>query len=236
MSGRQFRIRGLVQGVGFRPYVWRLANELGLSGWVRNDGAGVIAAVNGKNWPKFKTRLPLEAPRLARIDGIEDEAAEVSGDGFVILDSESGEVKTAIGPDAAICPECVAEICDPASRRWRYAFTTCTHCGPRYTVSHRIPYDRAQTSLAAFPLCAPCSDEYLAPADRRFHAETTCCRHCGPQLRLLSDDGQPLAGDPIAEALRLLSDGKVVAIKGLGGFHLACDARNAAAVAELRER
>ena len=236
MSGRQFRIRGLVQGVGFRPYVWRLANELGLSGWVRNDGAGVIAAVNGKNWPKFKTRLPLEAPRLARIDGIEDEAVDVSGEGFVILDSESGEVRTAIGPDAAICPECVAEMCDPANRRWRYAFTTCTHCGPRYTVSHRIPYDRAQTSLAAFPLCAPCSDEYLAPADRRFHAETTCCRHCGPQLRLLSDDGQPLAGDPIAEALRLLSDGKVVAIKGLGGFHLACDARNAAAVAELRER
>ena len=236
MSGRQFRIRGLVQGVGFRPYVWRLANELGLSGWVRNDGAGVIAAVNGKNWPKFKTRLPLEAPRLARIDGIEDEAVDVSGEGFVILDSESGEVRTAIGPDAAICPECVAEMCDPANRRWRYAFTNCTHCGPRYTVSHRIPYDRAQTSLAAFPLCAPCSDEYLAPADRRFHAETTCCRHCGPQLRLLSDDGQPLAGDPIAEALRLLSDGKVVAIKGLGGFHLACDARNAAAVAELRER
>ena len=236
MSGRQFRIRGLVQGVGFRPYVWRLANELGLSGWVRNAGAGVIAAVNGKNWPKFKTRLPLEAPRLARIDGIEDEAVDVSGEGFVILDSESGEVRTAIGPDAAICPECVAEMCDPANRRWRYAFTNCTHCGPRYTVSHRIPYDRAQTSLAAFPLCAPCSDEYLAPADRRFHAETTCCRHCGPQLRLLSDDGQPLAGDPIAEALRLLSDGKVVAIKGLGGFHLACDARNAAAVAELRER
>ena len=142
MSGRQFRIRGLVQGVGFRPYVWRLANELGLSGWVRNDGAGVIAAVNGKNWPKFKTRLPLEAPRLARIDGIEDEAVDVSGEGFVILDSESGEVRTAIGPDAAICPECVAEMCDPANRRWRYAFTTCTHCGPRYTVSHRIPYDR----------------------------------------------------------------------------------------------
>ena len=236
MSGRQFRIRGLVQGVGFRPYVWRLANELGLSGWVRNDGAGVIAAVNGKNWPKFKTRLPLEAPRLARIDGIEDEAVDVSGEGFVILDSESGEVRTAIGPDAAICPECVAEMCDPANRRWRYAFTNCTHCGPRYTVSHRIPYDRAQTSLAAFPLCAPCSDEYLAPADRRFHAETTCCPDCGPQLRLLSDDGQPLAGDPIAEALRLLSDGKVVAIKGLGGFHLACDARNAAAVDELRER
>ena len=236
MSGRLFRIRGLVQGVGFRPYVWRLACELGLTGWVRNDGAGVIATVNGKNWPKFKSRLPLEAPRLARIDSIEDEAAEVGCEGFVILDSEPGEVKTAIGPDAAICPECIGEICDPASRRWRYAFTTCTHCGPRYTVSRRIPYDRAQTSLAAFPLCAPCNDEYLAPADRRFHAETTCCPDCGPQLNLLSADGQPLSSDPIAETLRLLRDGKIVAIKGLGGFHLACDARNAAAVAELRER
>ncbi|MDP2880115.1 MAG: carbamoyltransferase HypF [Azonexus sp.] len=236
MTGRLFRIRGLVQGVGFRPYVWRLANELGLTGWVRNDGAGVIATVNGKNWPKFKSRLPLEAPRLARIDAIEDEAAEVVGDGFVILDSEPGEVKTAIGPDAAICPECIADICDPASRRWRYAFTTCTHCGPRYTVSRGIPYDRAQTSLAAYPLCTPCSDEYHTPANRRFHAETTCCPDCGPQLRLLSADGQPLAGDSITETLRLLRDGKIVAIKGLGGFHLACDARNSTAVAELRER
>lgn len=236
MTGRLFRIRGLVQGVGFRPYVWRLASELGLTGWVRNDGAGVIATVNGKNWPKFKSRLPLEAPRLARIDAIEDEPAEVSGEGFVILDSESGEVKTAIGPDAAICPECIAEMCDPANRRWRYAFTTCTHCGPRYTVSRSIPYDRAQTSLAAFPLCTPCSDEYLAPSDRRFHAETTCCPDCGPHLCLLSADGQALAGDPISETLRLLRDGKIVAIKGLGGFHLACDARNATAVAELRER
>jgi len=236
MTGRLFRIRGLVQGVGFRPYVWRLATELGLNGWVRNDGSGVIATVGGKNWPIFKKRLPLEAPRLARIDAIEDEAAEVSGEGFVILDSEASEVRTAIGPDAGICPDCVAEICDPANRRWRYAFTTCTHCGPRYTVSRGIPYDRAQTSLAAFPLCAPCHDEYTAPADRRFHAETTCCPDCGPQLRLLDAAGQPLSADPIAETLRLLHDGKIVAIKGLGGFHLACDARNAEAVAELRER
>ncbi len=236
MTGRLFRIRGLVQGVGFRPYVWRLATELGLNGWVRNDGGGVIATVGGKNWPIFKKRLPLEAPRLARIDAIEDEAAEVSGEGFAILDSESGEVRTAIGPDAGICPECVAEICDPANRRWRYAFTTCTHCGPRYTVSRRIPYDRAQTSLAAFPLCPPCHDEYTAPADRRFHAETTCCPDCGPQLRLLDTAGQPLAGDPIAETLNLLRAGQIVAIKGLGGFHLACDARNAEAVAALRER
>lgn len=236
MTGRQFRIRGLVQGVGFRPYVWRLANELGLNGWVRNDGSGVIATVGGKNWPIFKKRLPLEAPRLARIDAIEDEAADVSGEGFAILASESGEVQTAIGPDAGICPDCIADLFNPANRRWRYAFTTCTHCGPRYTVSRQIPYDRASTSLAAFPLCGPCAAEYIAPADRRFHAETTCCPDCGPQLSLLDATGQPLPGDPITETLRLLRAGKIVAIKGLGGFHLACDARNAAAVAELRER
>jgi hydrogenase maturation protein HypF len=236
MTGRLLRIRGLVQGVGFRPYVWRLANELGLNGWVRNDGSGVIATVGGEKVPEFIARLALEAPRLARIDGIDSEPAEVTTEGFAILDSESGEVKTAIGPDAAICPECIADIFDPANRRWRYAFTTCTHCGPRYTVSRRIPYDRAQTSLAAFPLCAPCTAEYSAPADRRFHAETTCCPDCGPQLSLLDAAGQPLAGDPITETLRRLREGQIVAIKGLGGFHLACDARNPAAVAELRER
>lgn len=235
-TGRLFRIYGLVQGVGFRPYVWRLANELGLTGWVRNDGAGVTAAVNGEKWPEFKCRLVLEVPRLARIDAVHDEAAEVIGEGFVIVDSAAGEVKTAIGPDAAICRECIADICDPANRRWRYAFTTCTHCGPRYTVSRRIPYDRAQTSLADFPLCVPCATEYRAPGDRRFHAETTCCPDCGPQLSLRSAEGLPLPGDPIAETLRLLRDGQIVAIKGIGGFHLACDAHNAAAVAELRER
>ena len=236
MTGRLFRICGLVQGVGFRPYVWRLATELGLIGWVRNDGCGVIVTVGGEKVPEFIVRLPREAPRLARIDAIDSEPAEVSGVGFVILASEPGEVKTAIGPDAAICPECIADICAPTSRRWRYAFTTCTHCGPRYTVSRGIPYDRAQTSLVGFPLCASCSDEYTSPADRRFHAETTCCPACGPQLSLLDAAGQPLAGDPIAETLRLLRDGRIVAIKGLGGFHLACDARNAEAVAELRER
>ena len=236
MSGRQIRVRGLVQGVGFRPYVWRLANELGLSGWVRNDGAGVSVAVDGEKVSEFMVRLPKEAPRLARIDSIESEVAEVVGQGFTILDSVAGDVTTAIGPDAAICPDCIADICDPAGRRWRYAFTTCTHCGPRYTVSRRIPYDRAQTSLAIFPLCPPCHAEYTAAVDRRFHAETTCCPDCGPQLRLLDAAGEALAGDPLAETLRLLRAGEIVAIKGLGGFHLACDARNAQAVAELRRR
>ncbi len=241
------RVRGLVQGVGFRPYVWRLARELGLKGWVRNDGAGVTIAVDGEKVGEFLTRLPQELPPLARIDGVALENAEgVAGPGFHILESESSQVQTAIGPDAAICPACIADICNPASRRWRYAFTTCTHCGPRYTVSAGIPYDRARTSLAGFPLCAPCAGEYRDPADRRFHAETTCCPDCGPQLRLLAENGQEItvdrknapktAPDPLSATLALLRAGKIVAIKGLGGFHLACDADNAAAVAELRRR
>ena len=245
MSACCIKVHGLVQGVGFRPYVWRLATELGLSGWVRNDSAGVTVTVDGEKVPEFLRRLPRELPVLARIDAMESAPSVASvASGFVILDSESGAVNTAIGPDAGICPDCIADLCNPQSRRWRYAFSTCTHCGPRYTVSRGIPYDRAQTSLAPFPLCEPCSAEYTNPADRRFHAETTCCPDCGPQLSCvypLSPGPSPRGGegslsDPLAETLRLLRAGKIVAIKGLGGFHLACDARNAEAVAELRRR
>lgn len=249
MNGKQIRIRGLVQGVGFRPYVWRLANELGLNGWVRNDGAGVGIAVAGEQLAVFLARLPNEAPRLARIDGIEVLEGEVGEVGFAIVDSLPGNIATAIGPDAALCPDCIADFCNPQERRWRYAFTTCTHCGPRYTVSRQLPYDRAQTSLAGFPLCAPCETEYSSSGDRRFHAETTCCPACGPQLSLLDSEGnlialspsprkqgEALGQDPIAATLGLLHAGSIVAIKGLGGFHLACDARNADAVAELRQR
>ena len=238
MPRKFLRIRGLVQGVGFRPHVWRLAHALGLSGWVRNDGEGVSIAIDGERIPEFLARLSAEAPARARIDGVEevDDLNEPLPAGFEILDSIGGAVATAIGPDSALCPDCIADICDPANRRWRYPFTTCTHCGPRYTVSRKLPYDRANTSLADFPLCPACRDEYLAPTDRRFHAETSCCPSCGPQLSLLDDCGQAVAGDPLATTLDLLRRGKIVAIKGLGGFHLACDARNPGSVAELRRR
>jgi hydrogenase maturation protein HypF len=246
VSARLLHIRGLVQGVGFRPYVWRLAGELGIAGWVRNDGDGVTLLAAGARLDDFLARLPREIPPLARIDAIDSAANdERPAPGFVIRDSVAGAVRTAIGPDAAICPACIADLCDPSNRRWRYAFTTCTHCGPRYTVSAGIPYDRARTSLAAFPLCAPCTSEYTDPADRRFHAETSCCPDCGPQLQLLDENGADLTvdrqipaktTDPIAATLAQLRAGRIVAIKGLGGFHLACDAHNPDAVAELRRR
>ena len=239
MSVRHLRIRGLVQGVGFRPYVWQLARELDLTGWVRNDGQGVALAIGGPALDRFLQRLPIELPPLARIDAIEDiPPADVPwpASGFAILDSVGGQVHTAIGPDAAMCPDCAADICDPKGRRWRHAFATCTHCGPRFTVSRSLPYDRVRTSLAVFPLCPACNAEYRNPADRRFHAETTCCPVCGPRLSLLDARGESVPGDPIEQTVARLQAGQIVAIKGLGGFHLACDARQPEAVARLRAR
>jgi hydrogenase maturation protein HypF len=238
-EARRIRVTGLVQGVGFRPHVWRLARETGVAGWVRNDAGGVEIAAEGsvEQLGRLAERLRREAPPLARVDAVTVCAAEPEGhDAFVIAESAGGPVRTTIGHDTAVCPECRAEMLDPAGRRWRHAFITCTHCGPRYTVTRSLPYDRPQTSLAPFPFCSDCEREYQDPADRRFHAETTCCPVCGPRLQLLDPGGGAMASDPVAEALALLRAGAIVAIKGLGGYHLACDAANGRAVARLRER
>ena len=236
---RRIRVTGIVQGVGFRPFVWRLAQELELSGWVRNDAQGVEIFAQGSaaQMASLLQRLSSDAPALARVDAVQAQDAQSEDwTAFTVRDSVQGHSSTAIGPDVATCPDCLTELFDPANRRWRHGFITCTHCGPRYTVTRSLPYDRAQTSLAPFPLCPDCEREYRSPADRRFHAETSCCPVCGPRLSLLDVQGKNMAGDAIAATLSLLQAGAVVAIKGLGGFHLACDARNADAVARLRLR
>ncbi|MCA8933473.1 MAG: carbamoyltransferase HypF, partial [Rhodospirillaceae bacterium] len=227
----RLRIRGQVQGVGFRPHVYALARSRGLSGWVTNDTEGVLAEVQGHALPDFLSDLVDRAPPLARIDDIrvEDLRVEprpvgtVAGE-FAILESRrAGAVATEVPPDAAVCPACLEELFDPADRRYRYPFLTCTHCGPRFTITGRLPYDRPQTSMAGFPLCAACAAEYHDPADRRFHAQPIACPECGPHLSM-----------PVDEIAARLAAGEILALKGLGGFHLACDARNGAAVARLR--
>jgi hydrogenase maturation protein HypF len=223
----RLRVRGLVQGVGFRPHVWRLARRDNLTGFAFNDQDGVLLEVQG-NVDAFMDDLVAEAPPLARIDDVEFEPQPfVSGErDFNIHNSEQhGPVRTAITPDVAICDACLKELFDPLNRRHLYPFITCTHCGPRFTITHHLPYDRATTALAEFLLCDACAAEYADPADRRFHAETTCCPRCGPQL------DTPL--EAIGAQIRA---GGIVALKGLGGFHLVCDARDNAAVNRLRAR
>lgn len=243
-------MRGLVQGVGFRPTVWRLAHELGLVGDVQNDGEGVLIHLqprdpsDGTAIDRFCARLLAECPPLARIEAIERTPLPhpLATQVFSILESAKTQIHTGIVPDAATCPQCLAEIQDPADRRYRYPFTNCTHCGPRLSIVHGIPYDRARTSMAGFPMCARCRAEYEDPQDRRFHAQPNACPDCGPRVWLADAQGQALAptafgaGDAIEAASRLLRAGRILAIKGIGGFHLACDAADPKAVSELRRR
>jgi len=238
---RRLEVRGIVQGVGFRPFVYRLARELALDGWVRNDSAGVTIEVQGETAriERLARSVREDAPARARVDSValRECAPEDPGGGFAILESGGGSAETVIGPDSAVCPQCLEDMFDPGNRRYRYAFTNCTDCGPRYTITRRLPYDRSMTSMAAFAQCAPCLGEYRSPLDRRFHAEPNACPGCGPRLDLRDARGQAVSSvDPIAEALARITRGEIVAIKGLGGFHLACDARDADAVARLRAR
>ncbi len=244
---RRLTVRGVVQGVGFRPYVHTLATALDLSGHVTNTPEGVIAEVEGAPAAiaRFCDRIALDAPPLARVDCVDHRDVPVTGDrAFTILASRSGgPAGTLIPPDTATCATCLRELADPADRRHRHPFVNCTHCGPRFTIVTGLPYDRAHTTMAAFPMCPDCAREYADPADRRFHAQPVACPACGPRLRLLvprpDGDGPPgpvTDADPVAEARRLLASGATLAVKGLGGYHLACDATDPAAVARLRLR
>ena len=239
MIHAQIRVSGQVQGVGFRPFVFRLAQELGLAGWVRNDNEGVEIAVEGGQSQVMQliSRLQSEPPVMARVEKVTHDITQATGTlrGFNITASKTGKIQTGIAPDMGICPDCLAELFDPADRRYRHPFINCIHCGPRYTLTARLPYDRANTSMAKFAQCPACQHEYDNPGTRRFHSQPNACPACGPSLQLYDEHWQVISTDnPISTVAEKILSGQIVAIKGIGGFHLVCDARNAAAIAKLR--
>ena len=234
-------VRGVVQGVGFRPFVYSIAASSGLSGSVRNDSSGAVIEIEGaaRDVDGFISRLRNHPPPLAVIESIETEAIGLAGGtGFLIADtSHSAGGRTLVSPDVAMCAECAAEQRDPANRRYRHAFVNCTDCGPRFTIIGSLPYDRAGTAMAEFEMCSDCAREYADPADRRFHAQPVCCPNCGPALAFRDSRGRETHLESgLQLARKLLRSGGVLAVKGIGGYHLACDAANPAAVAELRNR
>ncbi len=240
----RIRVQGVVQGVGFRPFVYLLAHRHGLAGWVLNDAQGVLIEAIGspQALAAFTAALRDEPPGAARVGSVrtlEREPFDAPGPpSFLIRESaEGGAVTTLISPDLAICDACLEELFDPRDPRYGYPYINCTHCGPRYSIIEALPYDRPKTTMAAWPLCERCAEEYADPANRRFHAQPVACPRCGPDYRLLDADGTPLtARDSILQAARLLAEGAIVALKGIGGYHLACDARNPTSVAALRQR
>ncbi|HVL70195.1 MAG TPA: carbamoyltransferase HypF [Vicinamibacterales bacterium] len=242
MQRREITIRGIVQGVGFRPFVHALASRLSLNGFVRNTPAGVLIQIEGSpaSLATFERELLAQPPPLSSIEEVRAATLPPVGDtAFRIEPSEvplATRDRIAVSPDAGVCEACLGELEDPANRRYRHPFITCATCGPRLTIVNAAPYDRERTTMAPFTMCGRCRQEYENPRDRRFHAETIACPSCGPRLRLLDPRGGELHGDPIACAAARLRQGGIAAVKGMGGYHLACDARNAAAVAELRRR
>ena len=244
MRTESIRVTGTVQGVGFRPTVWRLASECGVVGSVRNDANGVLIEAWGEDAAlnALIERIEADRPPLSIIDGIQRTAVSLDGpapSSFTIEASASGRSATNVAADAATCSACLEDISDPGNRRYRYPFTNCTHCGPRLSIVHTIPYDRSNTSMAAFEMCDACRAEYEDPADRRFHAQPNACPDCGPSVWIEVPEGSGVetrGGDAIIEVARQLKAGRVVAIKGIGGFHLACLATHSEAVDLLRQR
>ncbi|MEO6509350.1 MAG: carbamoyltransferase HypF [Nocardioides sp.] len=237
---RRVVVRGVVQGVGFRPHVYALARSLDLAGSVWNSGQGVVAEVEGDpgDVEAFTGRIGDDAPPLALVVSVEaEDLPVVGGTGFTIGASDRTVGRTFVSPDTTICEDCLTDLRDPGNRRFRHPFVTCTNCGPRYTITTGLPYDRPTTTMSGFAMCGACAAEYADPADRRFHAQTVCCPDCGPTLRLVAPGRATSSGeDALAEARSLLRDGAVVAVKGIGGYHLACDATDEAAVTMLRKR
>ncbi|KTC80297.1 hydrogenase maturation protein HypF [Legionella cherrii] len=220
-------IQGQVQGVGFRPCVYRIAKHLALTGWIQNNAEGVLIEVQGVLAYQFIAHLQEHLPPLAKVHQIQSETIPLKHNEkvFEIIESQKGKVNTLITPDASICTQCLDELFDPQSRYFRYPFLNCTHCGPRFTITRSLPYDRHQTSMDLFPLCLDCQADYNDPENRRYHAQPTACMHCGPQLSL-----------PVEEIAQSITQGEIIALKGLGGYQLICDARNEEAVAKLRIR
>ncbi len=238
---RRVRVRGIVQGVGFRPHVYALARSLDLAGAVWNDGEGVLLEIEGAlpDVELFCHRVGAEAPPLSSVTGVDySDIAPVGGTSFTIAASDGTPGRTFVSPDVTICDECLHELQDPADRRHRHPFITCTNCGPRFTITTALPYDRPNTTMAGFPMCPSCTAEYQDPGDRRFHAQTICCHDCGPRFALIQPGraGAVYADEAMSGARRLLAEGAVVAVKGIGGYHLVCDARNRSVVAALRDR